>query len=583
MSLDTRTLFLQHQILDLSVGGGTTISGVEAREIIEDIMAAALTEGDNISIVYSDVPTPGIITISTTASLSVTDIETSGSITFGTVISGTGDIYCDDLHTAGSTIYIGDYIELTDTGSVLGVNTPIDVGGSNPSIEFSSTSGTIGVSGMADLLVLNQDAVTINGDFIFDQNTISGTGAIYCNDLHTAGSSIYLGGLQLSYDGSKISIQTHIDTGQSVVLGTDAHVGDPGGVDNVILGYQAGYYCDGDYNVVLGKEAAYADNGSTAGDYGVFLGYRAGYSLQSGNYNVCIGGQAGLSLTNGSDNVCIGGLAGHQMTSTSYNVCIGNQAGRYNTGTGNVFLGSNAGRNNTGTNSIFIGNRAGYNVGAVDNVLYIAVSDTATPLIYGEFDNDLLRINGDTYFAGDVWYEDTFWDDLRVPGLQAELLGLRDPSLEKFKDNDAGSYGVYAYHFDPDSNEEVHFSVQLSHAWKEGTTIHPHIHWSPTTSGTDDVLWGLEYAWSNINDTFPTNTTVISVSTLASGIPYHHQIASFPTISGTGKTLSSMLMCRLFRWADHGSLDNYDADAALLEFDIHFEINSPGSRQEYIK
>ncbi len=238
-------------------------------------------------------------------------------------------------------------------------------------------------------------------DILFGANTISGTGDIYCNDLYTAGSSIYLGALQLSYDGSKISIQTHIDTGQSVVLGTDAHIGDPGGADNVILGYQAGYYCDGDYNVVLGREAAYAHSGSTAGDYGVFLGYRAGYSLQSGNYNICIGGQAGLSLTGGSDNVCIGGLAGHQMTSTSYNVCIGNQAGRYNIGTGNVFLGSNAGRNNTGTNSIFIGNRAGY-YETESNVLYIAVSDTATPLIYGEFNNNLVRINGDLDVTGDL-------------------------------------------------------------------------------------------------------------------------------------------------------------------------------------
>jgi hypothetical protein len=434
---------------------------------------------------------------------------------------------------------------------------------------------------MADLLVLNQDAVTINGDFIFDQNTISGTGDIYCNDLYTAGSSIYLGALQLSYDGSKISIQTPIDTGQSVVLGTDAHVGDPGGVDNVILGYKAGYYCDGDYNVVLGKEAAYAHNGSTAGDFGVFLGWRAGYSLQSGDYNICIGGQAGLSLTAGSDNICIGGLAGHQLSSTSGNVCIGNQAGRYNTGTGNVFLGSNAGRNNTGTNSIFIGNRAGYNVGAVSNVLYIAVSDTATPLIYGEFDTPMLTFNGDTYFAGDVWYEDTFWDDMRVPGLQTTLLGLRDPEMLKFIDT-GSSYGVWVYHFDPDAIEEVHFSVQLSHSYKEGTTIHPHVHWSPTTSGVGKVVWGFEYGWTNVGDPFPTNSTLITKGTTVSGA-YHEQVVTeFDSIDGTGKNISSMLVCRLFRYATHGQ-DNYDADAALLEIDFHYEINSPGSRQEYIK
>ena len=45
----------------------------------------------------------------------------------------------------------------------------------------------------------------------------------------------------------------------------------------------------------------------------------------------------------------------------------------------------------------FVGNtnRTWSNVLAIDN------SDTATPLIYGEFDNRLLRINGDLESTGD--------------------------------------------------------------------------------------------------------------------------------------------------------------------------------------
>ena len=46
-------------------------------------------------------------------------------------------------------------------------------------------------------------------------------------------------------------------------------------------------------------------------------------------------------------------------------------------GTYNVFLGNKAGQNETGSNK-----------------LYIANSNTATPLIYGEFDNSIVGING---------------------------------------------------------------------------------------------------------------------------------------------------------------------------------------------
>jgi hypothetical protein len=39
---------------------------------------------------------------------------------------------------------------------------------------------------------------TFGGDILFGANTISGTGDIYCNDIHTVGTTIYLGDVQLS-------------------------------------------------------------------------------------------------------------------------------------------------------------------------------------------------------------------------------------------------------------------------------------------------------------------------------------------------------------------------------------------------
>ena len=123
------------------------------------------------------------------------------------------------------------------------------------------------------------------------------------------------------------------------------------------------------------------------------------------------------------------------------------------------------------------------------------------------------------------------------------------------------------------------FSIQLPHSYKEGTDIYPHIHWSPTTASGGFVKWGLEYTWTNINDAFA-ETTVIVTDDTADGTAIKHQVVGYPTISGAGMKISSMLMCRLFRRAPE---DTYPHDAAFLEFDIHFEINSPGSREPFIK
>jgi hypothetical protein len=83
-------------------------------------------------------------------------------------------------------------------------------------------------------------------------------------------------------------------------------------------------------------------------------------------------------------------------SSTAKNVVIGGYAGRYTTGGGNVFIGYEAGENNIGYNNIFIGYTAGYNSTwqNVNNRLIInsGYSNPDTPLIYGEFDNKVVKI-----------------------------------------------------------------------------------------------------------------------------------------------------------------------------------------------
>ena len=156
------------------------------------------------------------------------------------------------------------------------------------------------------------------------------------------------------------------------------------GAGNTAVGYQAGNtVTTGINNTILGYSA-----GGTNNSYTTLVGYDAN---ANGNYGVAIGW-----LTRaGEFSTSIGTLAGANSSTATYNVYIGDTAGRFNNGHRNVFIGRNAGGNSsTASDSVFIGYRAGYNETS-SNKLYIENSNSSTPLIYGEFDNDIVRVNGE--------------------------------------------------------------------------------------------------------------------------------------------------------------------------------------------
>lgn len=180
---------------------------------------------------------------------------------------------------------------------------------------------------------------------------------------------------------------------------------------------------------------------------------------------------------------------------------------------------------------------------------------------------------------------DPAWDDLRVALSTAKPGATNPPGFSKLKDDGAGSTGVFAYHFDASTDEEVFFDVQLPHGFKEySALLKPHLHWCPTTTNTGNVRWGLEYTWANYTGTFG-NSTIIYARQAGSGTAYQHQIAAWSGIVATGMTISSVMLCRLFRDANAtgADADDYTADAAALSFDLHIELDSLGSEREYTK
>jgi hypothetical protein len=176
---------------------------------------------------------------------------------------------------------------------------------------------------------------------------------------------------------------------------------------------------------------------------------------------------------------------------------------------------------------------------------------------------------------------------LRVPISATKLGGSKDPSYSKFKDNGLGSQGVFLYYFSASQENELYFTVQLPHSWVEGSNLEAHVHWIPSANGAAGqvVNWGLEYTWSQLGSVFG-NTQIISANdTLQGGaslVANQHYLTELGQIDGSGKGLSSMLVCRVFRDAT-GVLktDDYPSTTGLLEIDFHYEIDSLGSRNEY--
>lgn len=173
-------------------------------------------------------------------------------------------------------------------------------------------------------------------------------------------------------------------------------------------------------------------------------------------------------------------------------------------------------------------------------------------------------------FEGDA----IVWDDLRVPVESTGKGSTRAPGFGKFLDDGSGSQGVWVQWFDDGTEEELYFTVQLPHSYKVGSDIQPHIHWVTNDSNEGDVVWGLEYSWVNMGEAFG-NTSILTETASNEGEAFH-QITSLGLITGTGKSYSSMLVCRIFRDASN-SADTFTKDAGVLEVDFHFQVQALGT------
>lgn len=183
--------------------------------------------------------------------------------------------------------------------------------------------------------------------------------------------------------------------------------------------------------------------------------------------------------------------------------------------------------------------------------------------VSGEVDTDYITVDG-------------AWEDLRFPANGISIGGLTtppdvDPETGLLLFDGAGAA------------ETIAVLAQMPHSWLAGSSVRPHIHWKKTTDQAGDAVFTFRYkliefdeletAWSSIFNATDVNTVDATQKDI---------ISSFPEIDMTGYGLSSMILIQLGRLSSDVG-DTYPADIELREFDIHYQVDSFGSRQEFMK
>lgn len=244
------------------------------------------------------------------------------------------------------------------------------------------------------------------------------------------------------------------ETGDRNTPGTNGIQGFEG-VSNTAYGLTAGVaITTGNRNSFFGREAG---EYNTTGQANTFIGYASGIRTTTGSWNTFVGADAALYNTLGGANTFIGYEAGFTNTTGHSNTFIGNEAGINNTtGYQNIFIGLQSGRyNSTGNGNIFLGFNAGFNETG-SNKLYIANSNTTSPLIYGQFDNKIITINGK---LGIGTKTPAYPMELDTTGLNAVIVTKRTDGAASLM----SATGSYAQ-FGSVSNHAVRFLVNNS--WK---------------------------------------------------------------------------------------------------------------------
>lgn len=434
-----RTLYFLVSGADRSftISGDSTINGnfsSTGSPTLSGLTLGSLTVADGIVQTNGS----GVLSSSTTlpdGTTATTQSQGDNSTNLATTAYVDAATYWQRIGIDLSPATIGDNIDIA-TGGLKDndVTTAIALGdGSNTS--FNTTNKTIvgSVNELDDIVLRKDGSVALTANWDAGNYTITAD-TFDADTGYEIGSAPALNrgpaGLDNNYivgnGGTSLSQVAAYEGEDNIFIGTNSGLAQTTGYWNVFIGSDAGASITTSYaNIGIGYKSI-ASLTTDTNVWNIGIGFSTLELLTGGGSNIAIGNNVlALTTTGGANvgvghgclysntadhNVAIGNNAGSDTTSAEKNVYIGHYSG-YRTGTGdnNIMIGYYAGGHGTTYNQsgcIFIGYQAGLNE-STSNKLYIDNSSSATPLIYGEFDNDQLTVNGGLTINGDLYLKRT--------------------------------------------------------------------------------------------------------------------------------------------------------------------------------
>lgn len=310
----------------------------------------------------------------------------------------------------------------TGATGLTGATGSTGVAGATGATGATGPTGATGATGVGGTPGGVTNSVQFNSGSAF----AGGTSLVWIASTSRLGVNVASPTVALDVSGNaKINGKLNLNTGSNnTIAGDSAGSSITTAADNVFIGTGSGFSVtsSGSQNTFVGAYAGFRSNATSNTAVGVYAFY-GGVSNASAFDNTCIGNSSMYSVTSGFFNTCIGSRTGYAITTGYYNTIIGHYAGEdLTTGVGNVFIGRGAGGDET-TGS---------------NKLYIANENNATPLVYGEFDNALIRFRNVVQIYG------TGTSSASTPlyvqdGSSANLLSVRADGAFAFK---GGTVGV---------------------------------------------------------------------------------------------------------------------------------------------
>ena len=166
-------------------------------------------------------------------------------------------------------------------------------------------------------------------------------------------------------------------------------------------------------------------------------------------------------------------------------------------------------------------------------------------------------------------YNTLGWSDYLASLSSGKVAGANVPTWSNYRD------GINAYSFSASATNEVWITFHINHDYQDGSKVYPHVHWSPNTTSTGVVRWGVEYTVQKGHQqgAFPASTTIYLEDTISSDSQYQHRIIEASDAQAfDAYEADTLVLCRVFRDGGHANDTFPDAVFGLMA-DLHVQID----------